>query len=157
MTDSSTNAESRAEQAAAQGAHSDVCQQWTRLRILLAEDSPTNQLIARASLERAGHVVEVVDNGRKAIQALEEQDFDLVLMDVFMPEMDGTEAARIIRQSETGSGRHIPIIAMTATDTQEHRDVCLESGMDGFVSKPVSPNELYDAIEQLGRGSIPGG
>ena len=119
------------------------------MRILLAEDSPTNQLIAKYNLEQTGYLVEVVDNGQKALQALAEGNFDLVLMDVFMPEMDGLEATQAIRQEEKGSGRRIPIIAMTSTDTQENRAKCLEAGMDGFVSKPVTPNELHEVLTSL--------
>ena len=120
-----------------------------QLRILLAEDSPTNQLIATINLEQAGYLVEVVDNGRKAVQALDEGRFDLVLMDVYMPEMDGLEATRAIRRAEETSGQHIPIVAMTGTDTQKHRQECLEAGMDGFITKPVTQCELHEAIALL--------
>jgi two-component system sensor histidine kinase/response regulator len=120
-----------------------------QLRILLAEDSPTNQLIATISLEQAGHLVTVVDNGQKAVQALDDETFDLVLMDVYMPEMDGLEATRAIRQSEEASGRHIPIVAMTGTDTQKHRQECLQAGMDGFIIKPVTQRELHEATALL--------
>ncbi len=119
------------------------------LRILVAEDSPTNQLIARATLTKAGHTVQIADNGRKAIQALEEGGFDLILMDVSMPEMDGLEATRAIRQREKETGEHIPIIAMTAFATKEYREKCLEAGMDGYVSKPVKPDKLREAIAQF--------
>lgn len=119
------------------------------LHILLAEDSPTNQLIAVMNLEQAGHIVEVVDNGRKAVQAMEEEDFDLVLMDVFMPEMDGLEATQLIRQGQSRTERRVTILAMTATDTQEHREKCLEAGMDGFMSKPVTAEELVMVIGPL--------
>jgi CheY-like chemotaxis protein len=117
------------------------------LHILLAEDSPTNQLIAVANLKKTGHTVQVADNGRKALEALEEGEFDLVLMDVAMPEMDGLEATRTIREREKESSGHIPIIAMTAFATKDYRDKCSEAGMDGYVSKPVSPDELHRAIE----------
>ena len=127
----------------------DIDEQKSALRVLLAEDSPTNQLIAKFNLERAGYVVEVVDDGQKAVQALAEVDFDLVLMDVFMPEMAGLEATRAIRQWEKGSGRRVPIVAMTGTDTQEHRAKCLEAGMDGFVSKPVTANEFHEVLASL--------
>jgi len=120
-----------------------------QLRILLAEDNNTNKLIAVMTLEKAGHVVEVVENGRKAIEALERETFDLILMDVYMPEMDGLEATRIIRARAAESGRHIPIIAMTATDTQEHRQCCKEAGMVGFISKPVKLDELNTVIATL--------
>ncbi|MCP4543320.1 MAG: response regulator [Chloroflexi bacterium] len=116
------------------------------LRILLAEDSPTNQLIATYNLEQAGYVVEVVDDGQKAVQALGEGDFDLVLMDVFMPQMDGLEATQVIRQQEKDSGCHVPIIAMTGTDTLEHRAKCLKAGMDAFISKPVIISEFHEVL-----------
>ena len=133
----------------AQATHSTSGEEQLSLRILLAEDSPTNQLLATYNLEQAGYVVEVVDNGRKAVQALDEGDFDLVLMDVFMPEMDGLEATQTIRQQEQTSGQRIPIIAMSGTDTQEHRQKCLGAGMDGFVSKPVTPNEFREILALL--------
>lgn len=118
----------------------------SHLHILLAEDSPTNQLIAVANLNKAGHAVQVAENGLIAIQMLEKEPFDLVLMDVAMPEMDGLEATRAIRVKEAKSGGHIPIIAMTAFATEEYRDKCLEAGMDGYVSKPVTPNQLREAL-----------
>jgi two-component system sensor histidine kinase/response regulator len=120
-----------------------------QLHILLAEDSPTNQLIATINLEQAGHLVKVVDNGQKAVEALDDEPFDLVLMDVYMPEMDGLEATRTIRQSEEVSGQHIPIIAMTGTDTQKHRQECLQAGMDGFIVKPVTQRELHEVMALL--------
>ncbi len=118
------------------------------LRILLAEDSPTNQLIAVANLKKAGHTVQVANNGVEAVQALieGEADFDLVLMDVAMPEMDGLAATRAIREHEQDSGNHIPVIAMTAFATKEYRERCQKAGMDGYVSKPVRPDELHRAI-----------
>jgi CheY-like chemotaxis protein/HPt (histidine-containing phosphotransfer) domain-containing protein len=127
----------------------EVVKEGRQLRILLAEDSPTNQLIATINLEQAGYLVTVVDNGRKAVAALDEGRFDLVLMDVYMPEMDGLEATRTIRRIEETSGQHIPIVAMTGTDTQKHRQECLEAGMDGFITKPVTQCELHEAITGL--------
>jgi len=127
------------------------------LRILLAEDSPTNQLIAVSNLKKAGHTVQVADNGRKAVQALAEGEFDLVLMDVAMPEMDGLEATRAIREGERESGGHIPIIAMTAFATKEYREKCLGAGMDGYVTKPLSRDELNRAIEPFLRKADLGG
>jgi len=127
------------------------------LRVLLAEDSPTNQLIAVSNLKKAGHTVHVVDNGRKAVQALADREFDLVLMDVAMPEMDGLEATRIIREREKEAGGHIPIIAMTAFATKEYRKKCLEAGMDAYVTKPVSIDELHETIEALLRQADLGG
>jgi len=116
------------------------------LRILLAEDSPTNQLIAVANLKKAGHTVQVVNNGREAVKAWKSGDFDLVLMDVAMPEMDGLEATQAIRQQERETGGHIPIIAMTAFALKEYQDKCRAAGMDGYVTKPVTPDELRRAI-----------
>jgi signal transduction histidine kinase/CheY-like chemotaxis protein/ligand-binding sensor domain-containing protein len=121
------------------------------LRILLAEDNPVNQMVAVRLLQKQGHMVTVVANGREALTALGKQDFDLVLMDVQMPEMDGIEATRIIREMEAGTGKHLPIIAMTAHAMKGDRERCLAAGMDRYVSKPVRPVELVEAIEQLVR------
>jgi two-component system sensor histidine kinase/response regulator len=117
------------------------------LHILLAEDNAAAQLIAKRTLEKIGHSVQVVSNGLEALQALEEGDFDLVLMDVGMPEMDGFEATWIIREREAKSGQHIPIIAMTAYAMKGDQEKCLEAGMDGYLPKPVSLEKLYHAIE----------
>ena len=136
-------------QPPAQITHPAVEKTKPRLHILLAEDSPTNQLIAVANLKKAGHTVHVADNGLKAVRALEQEAFDLVLMDVAMPEMDGLEATQVIREREQGSGAHIPIIAMTAFATKEYRDKCAAAGMDDYVTKPVNPKELQRAIEQF--------
>jgi two-component system sensor histidine kinase/response regulator len=149
MPDSTERAALTTEHSSTQEAMPEVGEGGRPLRILLAEDSPTNQLIATINLEQAGYLVEVVDNGRKAVQALDEGNFDLVLMDVYMPEMDGLEATRAIRRTEEASGQHIPIVAMTGTDTQKHRQECLEAGMDGFITKPVTQCELHEAITVL--------
>jgi len=117
------------------------------LKILVAEDSPTNQLIARKNLEKAGHRVTIANNGREAVEAVARERWDLVLMDVAMPEMDGLEATMTIREVEQETGHHVPIIATTAFATKEYRDRCAEAGMDGYVSKPVSVDELYETIE----------
>ena len=117
------------------------------LKILVAEDSPTNQLIARKNLEKAGHQVTIANNGLEAVEAVKAETWDLVLMDVAMPEMDGLDATRTIREAEEASGGHVPIIATTAFATKEYRDKCGEAGMDGYVSKPVSVDELYETIE----------
>ncbi|MBS0209592.1 MAG: response regulator [Planctomycetes bacterium] len=121
-----------------------------RLRILLAEDSQVNQLVAVRLLENRGHEVDVVNNGELALEALARDQFDVVLMDVQMPGMDGLTAAAEIRRREQGTGRHVPIIALTAHALAEDRQRCLDAGMDGYVSKPVRPKELFDAVERRG-------
>jgi CheY-like chemotaxis protein/anti-sigma regulatory factor (Ser/Thr protein kinase) len=116
------------------------------LHILLAEDNAINQRLAVRFLEKQGHHVVLTCNGREAVQALHEQTFDLILMDVQMPEVSGTEASAMIRQREKLTGGHIPIIALTAHAMKGHREQCLSAGMDDFVSKPISAEELYAAI-----------
>ena len=116
------------------------------LRILLAEDNTVNQVVAVRLLQKIGHTVMVVANGRDAVLMLDDQDFDLVLMDVQMPEMDGIEATRVIREKEKASGKHIPIIAMTAHAMKGDRERCLAAGMDGYIAKPIRPAELYAGI-----------
>ena len=124
----------------------EVLPQIRPLRILLAEDGLTNQKLAVALLQKWGHVVTVASDGREAVNEYESQPFDLVLMDVQMPEMDGLEATACIRALEGKLGRHTPIIAMTARAMKGDRELCLQSGMDGYVSKPVRQRELYQAI-----------
>lgn len=123
----------------------------TRLRLLLTEDNAVNQKVATRLLEKRGHGVVVARNGREALQFLQDQRFDVVLMDVQMPDMDGFEATRIIRDNERQSGRHIPIVAMTAHAMKGDRERCLEVGMDAYVSKPLRPRELIDTVESLAR------
>jgi two-component system sensor histidine kinase/response regulator len=120
--------------------------QW---HILLAEDNPVNQKLAVRLLEKQGHTVVAVGNGQAALTAVAQQRFDLVLMDVQMPEMDGLEATAAIREHEHQSGRHIPIIAMTAHAMQGDRERCLAAGMDDYITKPMQATELYAAIERL--------
>jgi two-component system, sensor histidine kinase and response regulator len=117
------------------------------LRILLAEDSLVNQQLAVALLEGEGHTVTVANNGREAVTAVDSGAFDCVLMDVQMPEMDGLEATAIIRANERNTGRHLPIIAMTAHALKGDRERCLDAGMDGYTSKPIDAEELFAAIE----------
>ena len=118
-----------------------------RLRVLLAEDNVVNQHLAVKLLERRGHEVVVVNTGREAVDAVAQQAFDAVLMDVQMPEMDGFEATALIRQREATTGRHVPIIALTAHAMKGDRERCLEAGMDRHVIKPLQPEVLYAAIE----------
>lgn len=119
------------------------------LRILLAEDNEVNQLVAVRLLKNRGHSVEVVNNGREALAALEREAVDLVLMDVQMPEMDGLAATEAIREREKLSGKHVPIVALTAHAMKGDREECLAAGMDAYVSKPLRPQALFEAIAGL--------
>jgi CheY-like chemotaxis protein/HPt (histidine-containing phosphotransfer) domain-containing protein len=120
-----------------------------RLRILLAEDNVVNQRLAIRLLEKSGHVVHVVDNGKLAVEAIAAREFDVVLMDVQMPEMGGFEATALIRRYEAGGGRHTPIVAMTAHAMTGDREKCLSAGMDAYISKPVSQKELADVLQSV--------
>ncbi len=126
-----------------------------KLHILLAEDNEVNQKLALRLLEKRGHHVVVAGNGKQALAALEKRPFDLVLMDVQMPEMDGLEATAQLRTSEKGSERHQPVVAMTALVMKGDRERCIEAGMDGYLSKPIRPQELdavldtYVALERV--------
>ncbi len=128
----------------ARGQHSKV-----RLHILLAEDNRVNQLLVVRLLESRGHQVVVVNDGLAAIKAIKGQNFDVVLMDIQMPEMDGLEATRILREGENKDRRCPPIIAMTAHAMKGDRDKCLAAGMQGYISKPIQPEELFELIEDL--------
>ncbi len=119
------------------------------LRILLAEDNKVNQLISVKLLGRLGHFVVVAGDGRQAVEEFKKQHFDLVLMDLQMPEMDGYAATKAIREYEDGLGRHTPVIAMTAHAMARHRESCLDAGMEGYVSKPVNVKELEEQINLL--------
>jgi two-component system sensor histidine kinase/response regulator len=119
------------------------------LRVLLAEDNIVNQRLAVRLLEKEGHSVVVAGDGVKALEALERQQFDLILMDVQMPVMDGVETTAAIRKLEHGIGTHIPIVAMTAHAMAGDRQRFLALGMDGYVSKPIHSRDLYDAIENV--------
>lgn len=118
-------------------------------RILLAEDSPINQQVAVGLLELRGHHVVVANTGKEALAALEKESFDVVLMDVQMPEMDGLEATAAIRHHEAATGGHVPIIAMTAHALKGDRERCLAAGMDGYLPKPIDALALYDAVEAI--------
>jgi len=120
-----------------------------RLDILLAEDNLVNQLLARRLLEKLGHRVEVAATGMEALAALERQHFDLVLMDVQMPELGGFEATARIRDREKATGGHMPIIAMTAHALKGTRERCLEAGMDSYVGKPIDLAGLQQAIHEI--------
>jgi PAS domain S-box-containing protein len=119
------------------------------LRVLMAEDNTTNQKLAMRLLQKWGCRADAVANGIEALEALEAVPYDLVLMDMQMPEMDGLAAATAIRQGEFSTGGHIPIIAMTANAMEADREICLAAGMDDYVSKPIKPSELYLKMSNL--------
>ncbi len=119
------------------------------LRVLLAEDNRLNQTLVIRMLEKAGHSVKLATNGREALELLGGADFDVVLMDLQMPVMDGLEATAAIREKEKASGGHIPIIAVTAHALKGDRERCLENGMDGYISKPVQPGLLLAELAQV--------
>jgi two-component system sensor histidine kinase/response regulator len=119
------------------------------LRILLAEDNAVNQALAVRMLEKKGFEVTVAPTGRAVLEWLEAQSFDVILMDVQMPEMDGLEATRLIREREKTTAQHIPIVAMTAHAMVGDKERCLASGMDSYISKPLRSNELIGIIDAL--------
>jgi len=118
------------------------------LTVLLAEDNPVNQRLAARLLEKEGHTVVIAETGRRALEIMETQRFDLILMDVQMPGMNGFEATAEIRRREQASGQHIPIIAMTAHAMVGDKERCLSAGMDRYVAKPVRRDELFAALDQ---------
>jgi CheY-like chemotaxis protein len=121
----------------------------TPRKILVAEDGLVNQRVVRGFLEKWGHHVTIVENGLEAVEAVEREPFDLVLMDVQMPEMNGYEATKVIRWSEQATGRHLPIIAMTAEAMKGDRDKCLAAGMDDYIAKPFDPETLARVINSV--------
>ena len=128
------------------------------LRVLLVEDNNINQKLAVTLLERWGHVVTVADNGAVALERVAEQSFDVVLMDMMMPVMNGLDATRAIREGEAASstpGVHVPIIAMTANAMEADRQRCMEAGMDDYLSKPIRAPELQALLQRLAPDSVP--
>jgi CheY-like chemotaxis protein len=117
------------------------------LRVLLAEDNVVNQRVAVGLLTKRGHAITVANNGVEALAALDRQAFDLVLMDLQMPEMGGLDATAAIREREKGTGQHIRIVAMTAHAMSGDRERCLATGMDGYLSKPIDPTILFATLE----------
>ncbi len=121
-----------------------------RLRILLVEDNSVNQMVALRLLEKYGQTVGVAANGRKALEALAKEPYDLILMDVQMPEMNGWEVTQAIREMEKATGGHISIVAMTAHAMKGDKERCLAAGMDGYLSKPISTQELLAVLDEFG-------
>ena len=125
------------------------------LRILLAEDNPANQKVAVYLLRQYGHGATVASDGREALERVRDQDFDLVLMDVQMPTMDGFQATEAIRKLPEQAKARLPIVAMTAYAMKGDQERCLAAGMDGYITKPINARELFETIERLaGKGSL---
>ena len=120
-----------------------------KLHVLVAEDNPVNQQVVRASLGKHGHTVVIATDGHAVLETIERESFDLVFMDVQMPEMDGLAAAAEIRRRERGTRRHLPIIAMTAHAMKGDRERCLAAGMDDYVTKPVHANALLERVARI--------
>ncbi|HEX2694352.1 MAG TPA: response regulator, partial [Acidobacteriota bacterium] len=129
----------------------------TPLRILLAEDNPINQKVAVHILEKRGHRVRTAGNGNEVLDALDAEEFDVILMDVQMPVLDGFEATARIREREKRTRRHVPVIALTAHALKEDRKRCLAAGMDDYVSKPLKPEELFRTLDRVVREARKGG
>jgi CheY-like chemotaxis protein len=119
------------------------------VRVLVADDILTNRTLTARILEKRGHFVKTVDNGKAAVEQLEKEDFDIVLMDVHMPVMDGIEATRIIRNHASLVRRHdVPIVAVSAAVGGDGKKLCLEAGMCGYLSKPLRTDEFVEAVER---------
>jgi PAS domain S-box-containing protein len=119
------------------------------LRILIAEDHPVNQMLLKRLLEKRGHSVKVAADGKLALEFAEEGSYDLLLMDVQLPEMDGMEATRVLRERESKTGTHLTVIGVTAHAMAGDRERCLQAGMDGYLSKPIRPGELDELLNRL--------
>ena len=117
--------------------------------ILLAEDNPINQTLLLRFLSKQGHAVTVAGNGQIALDAWQKAPFDIILMDVMMPDMDGLEATRAIRAAEATRGGHIPILAITANAMEGDREICLAAGMDDYLSKPVKLDQLIVKMDEV--------
>jgi two-component system sensor histidine kinase/response regulator len=127
------------------------------LRILIAEDNPVNQMLLTRMLEKRGHVVKVAANGRLALVSVEEDSYDLLLMDVQMPEMDGMQATRALRERESKTGTHLTVVGVTAHAMAGDRERCLQAGMDAYLSKPIRPAELDELLDRLMAARRPAG
>ena len=120
-----------------------------QLRVLLVDDNVVNQRLVARLLEKRGHTVHSAANGREALDKIEQDHFDLAIMDVQMPEVDGLTATRIVRGREELRGGHLPIVAMTAHAMAGDRERCLEAGMDGYLSKPIDPVVMIEEIRRV--------
>jgi two-component system sensor histidine kinase/response regulator len=125
-----------------------IREQEKLLSFLVAEDNVVNQRLIARLLEKRGHNVVLVQNGREVLETLAQRTFDIVLMDGQMPEMDGFEVTKLIRRKEKATGTHLPIIALTAHAMAGDKERCLAAGMDGYVSKPLKLEELFSVIEE---------
>jgi CheY-like chemotaxis protein len=119
------------------------------VRILLAEDNEINQKIALEFLQMRGHRVRIANNGKEALEAFASEPFDIILMDVQMPVMDGFQATAAIREKERITGRHLPVVAMTGYAMKADRKRCLDAGMDGYICKPIRSQELFETVESF--------
>jgi CheY-like chemotaxis protein len=119
------------------------------LRILIAEDNIVNQKVAQRLLEKNGFVVEVANDGREAVEALQHSHYDLVLMDIQMPEMDGLEATVKIREIEKLKEYHTPVIALTANNSEGMKERCFDAGMDGFIAKPLEMEVFWEIFKNI--------
>jgi CheY-like chemotaxis protein len=120
--------------------------QSTEMRILVAEDEPINQRIIAALLQKLGCDVTIASNGKEAVDCFTVQEFDIIFMDIQMPEVDGFEATRLIREEERRTGRHVAIVACTAHALLGYRELCLAAGMDGYMTKPISRQKLMETV-----------
>ena len=124
----------------------------SRARVLVVDDNPINLKVASRNLEKLGCAVQTADNGVEALAVLEEHEVDLVFMDIQMPVMDGFEATRAIREREAATGRHLPIVAMTAHAMSGYREVCLRAGLDGYITKPLREADMARALSRWSAG-----
>ncbi len=119
------------------------------MRVLLAEDNEINQKVALEFLKMRGHQVRIASNGKDVLEALAAEAFEIILMDVQMPVMDGFQATATIREKERSTGQHIPIIAMTGYAMKGDRQRCIDAGMDGYICKPIRSQELFEIVESF--------
>jgi CheY-like chemotaxis protein len=119
------------------------------LRILLVEDNAVNRVLAVRLLEKRGHTVMIACDGKEALMTAQKEEFDVILMDIQRPETNGFEATAAIRKREASTGKHVPIVALTAHAMKEDRQRCLSAGMDAYITKPIRPDELFAAMDRV--------